>query len=327
MSLQVQQEDFETLEAPWNDLLAAVPYPSVFLTPVWQRTWWRHLGGGELHLLSIRKGDKVVGIAPLVRQNGHLGLLGGKDVVDYRDLVLEPGLEAPALAALLDYLARQDWRELELASLPEGSRALELLPGLAKARGLAVEQTLEDVCPRIELPTTWEDYLASLSKKDRHELRRKLRRLYGASEVKHYVVRDLEGIAQGMDDFFRLLRDSREDKAEFLTPHREAFMRAMAIALAQEGHLYLFFMEVSRVKVAATVCFFYAGQLSLYNSGYDPAYSSLSVGLLLKALCIREAIERGAAVFDFLRGAEAYKYDLGGVDRRLWQLTISRSSA
>lgn len=327
MSFQVSREDFEALETSWSSLLARIPTPTVFLTPLWHRTWWQHMGLGDLCLLAIRNSEKVMGIAPLMQERSHLSFLGGTDLVDYHDLLLEPGQEQPALTALLDFLGHHKWDSFRMTSLPEGSPALNLLPGLAQARGLVVERVLEDVCPRIVLPPTWDGYLNLLTKKDRHELRRKLRRLYGEGDIKHNVVTSTEGVAQGMDDFLRLLRASREDKAQFLTAPREAFMRAMAIALAQEGYLYLFFMEISGVRVAAALCFYYRGELSLYNSGYDLAYSSLSVGLLLKALCIREAIERGAAVFDFLRGAEPYKYDLGGKDHRLWQLTIRRLSA
>jgi CelD/BcsL family acetyltransferase involved in cellulose biosynthesis len=50
----------------------------------------------------------------------------------------------------------------------------------------------------------------------------------------------------------------------------------------------------------------------------------LSVGLLNKALCIREAIEEGRRAFDFLRGSERYKYDLGGTDRLLYRIAVRR---
>lgn len=327
MSLQVVCEDFDGLETSWSYLLARLPRPTVFLTPLWHRTWWQHMGQGDLCLLAIGNSEKVMGIAPLMQEHSHLSFLGDTDLVDYHDLLLEPGQEQPALTALLDFLGQHKWDSFRMTSLPEGSPTLDLLPGLAQARGLVVERVLEDVCPRLELPATWDDYLAGLTKKDRHELRRKLRRLYGQAEVRHYTVTDPEGVAQGLDDFFRLLRASRQDKAEFLTPQREAFMRAMATALAREGIARLFFLEVSGVRVASALCFYYNGEVSLYNSGYDPAYSSLSVGLLLKALALRDAIELRARAFDFLRGAEPYKYDLGGKDRHLWQITLRPSSA
>ena len=62
----------------------------------------------------------------------------------------------------------------------------------------------------------------------------------------------------------------------------------------------------------------------MYNSGFDPAFADLSVGLLLKATTIRDAIERGLDSFEFLRGDEQYKYHLGGVDQAVYRMTVVR---
>jgi len=60
------------------------------------------------------------------------------------------------------------------------------------------------------------------------------------------------------------------------------------------------------------MCFDYNGKVYLFNSGYDPEYSILSVGLLSKLLSIKDSIERGRKCYDFLKGAEEYKYRLKG---------------
>ena len=64
----------------------------------------------------------------------------------------------------------------------------------------------------------------------------------------------------------------------------------------------------------------------LYNSGYDPAYSHLAVGLISKAHAIRDSIERGLTRFDFLRGEEDYKRRLGGIDREVVSLRLSATA-
>jgi len=81
-------------------------------------------------------------------------------------------------------------------------------------------------------------------------------------------------------------------------------------------------MEITGERVAGALCFNYGNSLSLYNSGYNPVYSALSVGLLLNALCLKEAIEDGVRYFDFMRGAEAYKYHLGARDVQLHHMVI-----
>jgi CelD/BcsL family acetyltransferase involved in cellulose biosynthesis len=47
------------------------------------------------------------------------------------------------------------------------------------------------------------------------------------------------------------------------------------------------------------------------------------VGLILKAFGIKKAIEEGMQFYDFLRGDERYKYDLGAMDSMLNKIEIT----
>ena len=172
---------------------------------------------------------------------------------------------------------------------------------------------------------SWDEYVSGLRKKDRHELRRKLRRLTNGNQAEQYAFDDPDEIADAMPEFFRLMRASKPDKDDFLTPDREQFFRDLAQELAPRGQYKLFFLELNDVRVASCICFDYNGSYMLYNSGYDPEYSALSVGLLNKALCIQDAIEAGKKSFDFLRGSERYKYNLGGTNQTIHELVIKRS--
>ncbi len=126
-----------------------------------------------------------------------------------------------------------------------------------------------------------------------------------------------------VDVFLRLFRDSRQDKAAFLTPSMESFFRSLASTMAEMKWLRLSILEIDASPVAATLSFDYKNSVSLYNSGYDPQYSWLSVGVLSKALCIKDSIERGRKTFDFLKGDEEYKYHLGGHEVPLYRCSIS----
>lgn len=318
-------EDFSGLEADWRRLLREVPGATIFSEPQWQRLWWQEFGEGEeLKLLAWRPDGELRGVAPLMRQGGRLSLVGSPDLCDYMDLVVAPGEEVAFISALLDYLADEEWGELSLSHLPAVSPTLQHLPPLARERGYRVETEAVDVCPRLELPPTWDDYLGGLTKKDRHELRRKLRRLEADGPVTSYVLDDADDLETGLADFLRLHVESREDKRAFMTPQMTRFFTTVVRWLHQEGYLRLYFLEINGERVSAVLCFDYQGQYLLYNSGYDLAYRSLSVGLLLKAFCLRDAIALGRRSFDFLRGREPYKYDLGGRDLPIYQCTIRR---
>ena len=68
----------------------------------------------------------------------------------------------------------------------------------------------------------------------------------------------------------------------------------------------------------------FEGTYSLYNSAFDRGWQQLAPGMVLVAEDIRQAIEEGCDVFDFLKGDYAYKYRFGAVPRRIRRLVISR---
>ena len=314
------------IEQEWQALLPQGSLDTVFVMPQWQKVWWSEFGdGAEAMLLSLPGSHGLDALAPLIRRDGKITLMGDEDLYDYNDLLVTSGIEDSFYPMLLDHLQQEQWDSFELFPLQANSPTLQCLPDLASSRGLVVEIREEDVCPGVELPDDWDEFLGRLSKKDRHELRRKLRRLEGAGDYRWYCCESAEEVEQNLDHFLELVRLSREDKDRFMTPKRESFFRSAIGAMAQMGTVRLFFMELEGRHVASALCFDYAGSRMLYNSGFNPEYSYYSVGLLLKALCIRDAVEAGLPFFDFLRGDEPYKYDLGGKDYPLYRMVVKRS--
>ena len=327
MAYDITEAGFEELWAEWETLLTQRGHQAVFFTPTWHRVWWQEMAteGDKLNLIAIRDGQTPVGIAPLMRSGGALSFLGDTDLCDFHDFIIAPGREPEFFSALLEHLDSQPWERLDLLSIAEHSPTLAHLPPLAREHGYVVEVNREDVAPGLALPESWDSYLMSLSRKDRHELRRKFRRLDSQASYKSYSLNGTSSLGSALDDFFELMRRSRQDKAIFLSQERERFFRRMTEEVARIGVLKLFFLELSGERVAAALCFDMGNALLLYNSGYDPDYSKLSVGLLLKALCLKEAIEDGKEYLDFLRGKEPYKYDLGAKDVQLYQVILRRA--
>lgn len=318
-------KSFQEIQKEWERLLAISPVNTLFLTPAWQEVWWEVFGNGSsMAGFYLRNSDGIKAIASLVRHDDIIAFVGNRDTFDYNDFMIQPGYEPAFFSALLGRLEEQRCNTLELSSLMEISPTLVYLPELARQRGYTVEVIEEDVAPGLVLPKTWDHYLAGLSKKDRHELRRKFRRLDAGDQQHWYCVSDPADATQRVGDFIALMRQSRKDKDIYMTPERERFFHRIAQRTAQLGMLRLFFLEMDEKPVATTLCFDYGTSRLLYNSGYDPEYSYYSVGLLLNALALRDAIEGGKQYFDFLRGPEPYKYDLGGQNRILYQMVVKR---
>jgi CelD/BcsL family acetyltransferase involved in cellulose biosynthesis len=217
-----------------------------------------------------------------------------------------------------------DWHTIDLGSLPNWSPYLEAFVSAAEKRGWGTTTEQEDVAPGVELPPSWDEYLAGLRKKDRHELRRKMRRLEAAGELEQRVFSTASDIDANFIEFVRLHKLSTPEKNEFLTPERESFFRTVTRYLAREGRVRMYFTSLSGVTVATSLCHEVEGRRFVYNSGYDPEYSRLAVGLLNHALFIKSSIAEGISYADFMRGDERYKYHLGARDRIISRLVIQR---
>jgi CelD/BcsL family acetyltransferase involved in cellulose biosynthesis len=327
MAYAMVLDSLSSLEEKWQELLAtgAANY-NIFLTPQWQKAWWQVFGSGhELLFLSVHEESGLAGIAPMMRRDNRLSFIGSSDVCDYMDFIVRQGREGFVFPRLLDYLESLEWNTLELESLLPHSPALSYLAPLARQRGYQVQVAPMDVSPQLFLPPSWEEYLARLKAKDRHELRRKLRRLEQTKATRGYTITDNKQLPRALEGFFELFRMSGSEKARFMTDQRRVFFETMVSSLAEKGGIRLSFLEVGGVRAAACLCFDYKNEVYLYNSAYDPAYAPLSVSLLLKVFCIRDAINDGKKRFDFLRGSEPYKYDLGGQDVPVYRCVISRS--
>ena len=325
--------EFEALAGEWDALLERAVVPSLFLSWAWQRIWWQYLGNGQLMLITVRdEAGELMGIAPLFLQAAdglrELSLVGCVDVSDYLDFIVARDYVEAVYDAVWNFLSGAQapaWDEINLCNLPHTSPTPAILGRLAAAAGYSSSTSVGDVCPVITLPATFEAYLAGLDKKQRHEIRRKARRIQEAAQVRWYVVEGGETLPADIESFIDLHQRSTVEKEGFWDEAMKAFFRAMAASMAARGWLKLYFIELSGVRAAALLCFDYRDEILVYNSGYDPAnFAQLSPGNVLVAYCIEHAIQLGRSRFDFLRGDEEYKFRFGAQPEPVHHLRIRR---
>jgi CelD/BcsL family acetyltransferase involved in cellulose biosynthesis len=313
-------------EKSWNGLVERSMLPSIFMTWQWQSEWARSfMAEGALQLLTASDEDGgICGLLPLYEETpGQLRILGGVDVSDYLDVIAVAGREEDVWRALLQHRGVQavEW---DLHAIRAASPSLALLPALAPAAGLRAVAAVEERCPVLALPSTWDEYLARLSGKDRHELRRKMRKLdreLPGTSVRSHA--DPVGWDTELGNFLRLHRLSKVGKARFMNERMERFFRDSTRALAAAGWARLWFLDWEGAAVASFLCLEYAGTVGLYNSGFDPGHAKLAPGIVLLAHVIGDAITRGIGTFDFLRGEEPYKQGFGPVPEDLFNVKIA----
>ncbi len=229
------------------------------------------------------------------------------------------------------YLRQQGLTKIQLDNLRSDSYLAEGLQLLTNSLTGNIEFNLEpdwsgqvilqEVSPYLLVPSDWETYLAQLRKKDRTELRRKLKRLGTLDPSYSFESASPENIA----DFVRLHRLSDPAKAQFMTDSIVKVFTQLAMAQYEGDWQWQFgSLSLAGQRVSSVAYFIRPGdRVLLYNSGYDPAFSQLSVGLAIKAELVKVALQTHCEEYDFLRGPERYKYDLGAQTRQLYQINLS----
>ncbi|MDY6833883.1 MAG: GNAT family N-acetyltransferase [Chloroflexota bacterium] len=316
-------ESFDSLashqSAPENQL----NWDCLFVLPSWLKAWWNQFTTGtKPYLLTARDDNFIIGMAPLHIKENTASFMGSTDVCDYQDFITVPGKEAIFFQVLLDHLKQEGIHSLILEHVRPESATMTHLMDIAQERGYKVLVQEDSSSSELVLPLTWDDYLSQLATKQRHEINRRLRRMHEAGDVVYRVLQNEEAYPEFETTFFRLFLDSREDKRTFMTPQMHEFFLAFSKAMSELGIFRLGILEINAVPVAATTCFVWNSTTYLYNSGYNPEYSDLSVGLMSKVLCIKWSIEIGHKMFDFLKGSEKYKYHLGGYRIPLYKCEI-----
>ena len=294
------------------------------MLPPWLETWWKEFSSEyDLLLLSIYQGNKVIGIAPLKVREKKASIIGSSDVSDFVDFIILPGREQEFFSCLFEYLSNKGISLLDIKHVHPESSIYRFFVNEVENLRYEIYYKQEDVSLELDLPACWNDYLASLSGKQRHEVRRKIRRLQEAGSIKYHTITDSDEVTRLLDTFFWMFAESREDKKRFLTTSRESFFRSMITRMTEQGFLKVGILELNDKPVSIIIYFDFENKIYLYNSGYDREYRHLSVGLLLKIFCIKESIEKNKTVFDFLKGNETYKYRLGAREVPLYYCRIT----
>ena len=323
MNYTVTSESLLQLEQYRQNSALKIRWEPLFLLPSWLQVWQECFAPTqETKILVIRENDQIIGVAPLLIKMNTASIIGSVNVCDYFDFPVIPGKENEFYRTLLGHLNSLGIKVLDAQVIRPDSTIISHLVPMAEHAGFKVILSPDELSPDLSLPGSWEQYLESLDTKQRHELRRKLRRLEAAGTISSTIITSPETVPGFLGVFLKMFMESREDKADFLTPGMETYFRSIILKMAEIGILRACILELDKKPVAALVAFDYNDVIYLYNSGFVRDYSYLSVGILSKALLIKDSIERGKIKFDLLKGSEPYKFHLGGIEVRLQKCRI-----
>ncbi len=286
----------------------------------------------ELVLVTAREDDgKLIGIAPLFisEYDGQSALLliGSIEISDYLDLIVRMDDHARFITGLLDFLASSlpdNWRGLDWYNLPDSSPTLAALKAESTQRGWTHLEEMYRPTPRIALNGDFEEYLSRVEKKQRHEIRRKMRRAEESGRGVRWYISDMADVEAEIDSFLGLMEHD-QGKAGFLHDDMRAQMRDVIRTAHEHGWLWLAFLEADGQRIAANLNFDYNNKLWGYNAGVNRDFMDLSPGWVLLGYVLQWACENKRTEFDFMRGDEEYKYRFGAVNQYVMRVKLTRS--
>lgn len=288
------------LRDDWLRLQEACPYASVFQTYQWHKCWWEHLGSGSPELWVAYDSDRAVGIAPLVRRVGQLLWMatGPSD---------RPGAVADAAywPEFADGLLGRLRGNVDL------QQCLSDQPVAVAADQAGWHHALQEVCPYVPLPASWDNFTQRLGKKTRFNIGYAQRQMLKADPEMQMTVADTENLDEAMNALFELHTQrwrKRGLPGGFYNAKLRGFHMEWARTALAEGWLRLHTLRFQGDIKAVLYVFHLGSRAYYYLGGFDLELSKYSMGTVLTGKAIELAISEGLEVFDFLRGGESYKY-------------------
>ncbi len=255
-----------------------------------------------------------------------LCFIASQEVSDYCDLITLDARREEFYRTLLSYLKTNysDIKRIELINIRSSSPTLSILPGMVQEHGYSYSSAEVEVAPLLELPSSYEYYIANLNKKYRHELQRKLRRMESLEGVKVTKITDAKELQSSLETFIALHREGSPSKQRFWEKKgMSAFFHEIASRFSLQKWVELNFLYHEDRIMAALLNFSYSDQIYFYNVAFNKDFARYSPGLFLFNHCIKQAISEGKRKADFLRGREKYKYYFGAEDSKIFRLILT----
>ena len=325
-------DHFMDLAGEWNSFLYASGLDCVFLTHEWFSSWWESLSGrNSLEVLLFKDDqDQIIGIAPLMTDGRSLRFMASHEVTDYCDFLFLQDKKEEIYKSLLRYFSENylDLTHLEFINIRSSSPTCVLIPELASDYGLSYSLRETEVTPVLSVPSTYEDYIKGLKRKNRHELRRKLKRIERLKGIKLKKITETRHLLRAIESFISLHKKSSPEKQAFWTTEgMPDFFKNVIHRFSKKGWVEMNVLFFEDSLISALLNFLYGNEVLFYNVAYDLEYALFSPGFYLFHASIVEAISSGKSSIDFLRGREKYKYDFGAKECRIYSLILKRGES
>jgi len=320
-------EDVHALRREWDQLALLDRRDGFFRTPSWYLAWMKHIRPDAQPFVVVVRDDagRLLGLAPLCAGrfkewgfNLRAVGFGGREVVsgDYLGFPTVPDGRRQILDAILQFLwsTRSAWSLLVLGEVLVGSELHAAVESWGLQNKLPVRLQEERICPYIALPDSFEQFLASVSYNARYEIRSDTRKLFNklGGTIESYFNAEVSDKLDILVDLHLARWKLKNLPGTLDQPCFLAFLREFCGDLPAGATARLRVLRYQGRPVAGYLTFKYGDSVFSYQTGWDagsPA-ARYSLGTVLTAQAVKDAIEKGFRYYDLLRGDESYKWRL-----------------
>ncbi len=337
-SIVATSDGFEALEDRWNGLIERSPDCSVFQTFPWLSTWWRIFGEDrQLRIILAHDHERLVGLLPVyIERSSLLPILGlsklrligygGDTTPDDLGPILDDADRDAIMTTLVDGLdsLRHEWDIAEFDDLDPKSPLIQVM---SERREDEVELVDGARIAYVDLPASFDAYLAKLSSNRRWKLRRGRKKLFEHTAYRFHVVRSQEDLDRHYPDLIRLHRDRWQGRAEdigFSTRTYVDFHQDVMAEMLKRDCLRLMLLIGDQGAIAASYCYRWRDGFYFFQGGFDKSFEPFRIGEVLMGHAIEQATVEGMRVYDMLRGEHDYKKSLTDKTRLRTHLRLNQ---
>ena len=309
-------EQLQSIEKLWIDLWQRDVSATPFQSPHWVLPWFRHFGSGEVLALAARENERLDALAPMIilrdedDPSESLGMLIGTGNTDYLDVLATPGA---AVDQIVEQLGSADCAMWDLQQLRASS------PLLAAPPPPNCDDEIEDhdACLILSIDGAGDELQNITSTHFRKKLRyyRRLLEREGTLAIETPAAGTLDDLMTALFELHAARWKVKGLPGMLAADVDQSFHREVARCMLGAGALRMYAIRLNERIVAVFYGFAHHDTDYYYLSGYDPPLDKMSPGTIIVAHAIEQSVRSGAKTFDFLRGAEDYKYAWGAKDR------------
>jgi CelD/BcsL family acetyltransferase involved in cellulose biosynthesis len=313
------------LVTQWDELVRG--HGSVFMSSTWLSSWCRAFGTGTpLWVLDVDSAGILRAGTLLMRERRRLTSAANVHSGDWGVLANDIDAASDVWRAIVELGVPR----VQLHSLLQARGEVGDARSQLELAGYRVVQVDGPFSPCVALPSSWEQFISSVSGSLRQQVGRRHRGLEREGSVTFRIQTGGDGFERDLEQFLVLEAagwKSANGTAILSDRATERLYRDFARAAAEAGVLRLNMLELDGTLIAASFDCVFGGVASLLKTAFSEPHGRLSPGLVLLEEVLRSCIEESIRAYDFLGDDDRYKMRWASEVRPRSQLFGYRGSA